>query len=280
MDDAALIRHLEALEPPEVDASCERAKRALRAQPEESRAGLTPSRPRRHLTGARLGFAVALVALCVTLAAAALFSAPGQAITSWVGNQLGFGGVGEQPTLRQLRTFASAGTAAQGQPAYVLVRGPAPDGKHYEFITYRAKDEPGKLWPAGARCFELDFPEARNLANAGCGLPAAGSGLLFEGVGGNSQPGAEYHYASGRVSDDVDSVEVEFDGRPAAVELTPIPADLVARFQIRRPFKFFIAFIDHARHGGTVTVTTRDAAGQALARRTSIQPDFSIFQRR
>jgi hypothetical protein len=54
-----------------------------------------------------------------------------------------------------------------------------------------------------------------------------------------------------------------------AVELTPIPEDLIERFRIRRPFKFFIAFLEDAGDGGIVTVSARDADGRVVAQRRS-----------
>ncbi|HEX8050643.1 MAG TPA: hypothetical protein VF504_04180, partial [Solirubrobacterales bacterium] len=76
-------------------------------------------------------------------------------------------------------------------------------------------------------------------------------------------------YASGRVSADIESVEVSFEGKPVAVELAPIPENLIERFRIRRPFKFFIAFFEGVRDGGIVTVTARDEDGRAVAQRRS-----------
>jgi RNA polymerase sigma-70 factor (ECF subfamily) len=232
--------------------------------------GTVGSRLRRGLDQLRAQLAVALLAICMALAAGAIFTSPGQAVTSWIGDRLGFGEPGGPPTLRNMRVFATKGSGAEGQPAYVLLRGPAADIGHYELITYRMKDE-GKLWPAnGARCFELNFPEIRTLAGPRCGLPPAEHGLRFDGTGGGvTRSGSEYLYASGRVSDDVESVEISFEGKPVAVELTPIPEDLIERFRIRRPFKFFIAFFEDPREEGIVTVTARDADGRVVAQRRS-----------
>jgi RNA polymerase sigma-70 factor, ECF subfamily len=233
--------------------------------------GTVGSRLRRGLDQLRAQLAVALLAICIALAAGAIFTSPGQAVTSWIGDRLGFGEPGGPPTLRDLRAFATEGSAADGQPAYVLLRGPAADIGHYELVTYRSKDEPGKSWPAnGARCFELNFPEARALMGPRCGLPPAEHGLRFDGTGGGvTRSGSEYLYASGRVSDDVESVEISFEGKQVAVELTPIPEDLIERFRIRRPFKFFITFFEDVRDGGIVTVIARDGEGRVVAQRRS-----------
>ena len=151
----------------------------------------------------------------------------------------------------------------------LLLRGPASGSGHYELVTFRMKDEPGKLWPAtGARCFELNLPEARALYGASCGLPPAVHGVRVDGPVGGSAPGGRSHsYLSGRVSEDVAAVEIEVNAEPVAVELRPIPEDLIERFAIRRPFKFFFASLPGAEHGGLLTLTARDASGEAVAER-------------
>lgn len=276
MDENAVTRRLQGLDVPELDASCQRARHAIAARLDT---GAADRRPRLASFGApRL--AAALAALCIALGAGALFTPAGHAVTAWIGERLGFGEPGGPPTLRDLRAFANQGSAAEGQPAYVLLRGPAPGIGHYELITYRMKDEPGMLWPAnGARCFELNFPEVRALYSASCGLPPAPHGLRLEGSGGGTtREGRSFSYASGRVSEDVDAVEVELDGRPASVELAEIPAELVERFAIRRPFKFFIAMLDGARRGGILTVTARSGSGEVIAERRRRLPDLALME--
>jgi hypothetical protein len=274
MDDAKLIRRLERFEPPQVELSRERARQAIGERTASGRPAPGRRRARGLGTAGALRLAVALVAVCTALAAGAIFTAPGQAVSAWIGDRLGFGDPGGPPTLRDLRAFATQGSGAEGQPAYVLLRGPAGEVGHYELVTYRMKDEPGKLWPAnGARCFELSFPEARSLYAPGCGLPPAENGLRFEGLGGGSGPETAFQFASGRVSDDIEEVEVRFNGESVPVELTPIPEDLIERFGIRRPFKFFIAFLEDFRQGGTVVVTARDASGRATIQRRRL-PEY------
>jgi hypothetical protein len=274
MDETTLIGRLGALKPPDTDLARERAIETVPARVRAARSG-KPCRPRRF--SPRLVTAAASV--LVALVAFSLLTAPGHAFTSWVGDRLGLGQPGGHPTLQSLRHHAMQGTSGAGQPAYVLLRGPGPLGGHYEFITYRTKPEPGKEFPAnGARCFQLEFPEARNLFSAGCGLPPASSGLLYGGVGGNSGPGTAYQFASGRVSDDVAAVDFEVDGRAIPVELRPIPTDLIERLHIRRPFRFFIAFLDGDLRSGTVTVTARDSAGHPVARRTSTLLGSALIQ--
>lgn len=278
MDDAMLVRRLAALEPPSSEVSRERAKLAVRTH-FSTRAN--QSRIPNPLAPARLRLGVAVLTICAALSAAALFTSPGQAVSSWIGERLGFGEPGGPPTLRDLRAFATEGSASEGQPAYVLLRRPAPGFGHYELITYRMKDEPGKLWPAnGARCYELNFPEMRSIGGPRCGLPSTQNPLLFDGLGSSFQLEKEpLIHLSGRVSDEVDSVEVEFHGRPVRVDLAPIPDELIERFQIRRPFRFFIAFMRDAERGGPVAITARDSAGRPLDHRRTVIPDFVEMQK-
>lgn len=266
MTDANLIGRLRRLEPPPGDAALERAKLAVRSR--VARRAAAKSRPGRF-AAARPRLAVALAVVLAALAATAVFTPPGQAFTSWVGERLGFGDPGGPPTLRDLRAFATEGRSEGEERAYVLLRRPVPGFGHYELVTYRTKDEPGKQWPAnGARCYELDFPEERSIGGPRCGLPDSQHPLRFDGIGGSFKFDHEpLIHVSGRVSSEVDSVEVDFNGEPVPVDLAPIPAELIDRFQIRRPFKFFIALLRNGERGGPVTITARDAAGQVLARR-------------
>lgn len=266
MDENSLSSRLRALRPPESEQAKLRAIEAVPARVHPARSG----RPRRSpIRWPRLATASAL-SLAV-LASFSLFTAPGHAVTSWVGDSLGLGQPGGPPALQSLHQHAMRGTDGEGQPAYVLLRGPGPLGGHYEFITYRVRPElEGEFPPGDATCFQLEFPEAGNLFHAGCGLPAASEGLIYAGEGGNSGPaGSAYQFASGRVSEDVTAVDLEVDGQAVPVELRSIPADLIDRLQIERPFKFFIAFLDSDLRSGTLTVTARDAEGQTVARRTS-----------
>ncbi|MBS1878363.1 MAG: hypothetical protein JST31_02510 [Actinobacteria bacterium] len=266
MDETTLIGRLGALRPPDAELARSRALERVPARVAAARLGGGHTRARLRL---RLASVAAVV--LATLVALSFLTAPGQAFTSWVGDRLGLGQPGGHPALQSLRGWAMRGTGGAGQPAFVLARGSGRRGVPYEFITYRVRPQPGKEWPAnGARCFQLEFPRDRGLMDAGCGLPAASGGLLFRGIGGNSQPGSAYRYASGLVSADVAAVEVAINGHPIPVELKPIPASLIARFQIRRPFKFFIAFFGPGP--GRLTVTARDAAGRRLAERTAALP--------
>lgn len=269
--DDSLSRRLESFAASDEAGSRRRAKAAIVARIRNGGSSAQSSAfPRDARSFHRL--APALIAICLALAIGSLFTPAGMAVTSWVGERLGFGEPGGPATLRDLRAFATEGSAAEGRPAFVLVRGRMPSGDHYELITYRTRREPGKLWPAnGARCFELDFPEIRALHNAGCGLPPAVDGLRFDGAGGGTTVGGRwYAYASGRVSADVASVEVRFEGRPVPVQLSAVPTDLIERFRIKRPFKFFIAFPPDSRQGGRLIVLARDEAGRVVGRRRGV----------
>jgi hypothetical protein len=211
--------------------------------------------------------------LLLALATAARFTPPGQAFTAWVGDGLGFGRPGQHPTLRQLRHFAVGETAAAGQPAYVLVRGRAAGVGHYEFVTYRLKREPGKRWPAGARCFEVELPEARSLATAGCGLPSTAHPVLWGGLGGSSGRGEEFMQIDGRATAAVAAVEAEQGGRQVPVDLTTVPPALLRHLGVPAPLRVFVAFPEFPPHGGTVTLRARDAEGRVISERAFAVPD-------
>ena len=263
MNEGTLTDRLGRLDPPDMQLA---KSRALDAVPMRVRAARSePSRRRvlwlRLATAAAVGLAVVLTFSILT--------APGQAFTNWVGDRLGLGEPGGPPALQRLHQNAMRGTVGERAPAYVLLRGPAALGGEYEFITFEATSPTGKeIAGDEARCFQLEFPEAKNLFHAGCGIPSASTPLMYEGVGGNSAPGASYQFASGRVSDEVATVDFEVDGQSLPVELRAIPADLIERFDIARPFEFFVVFLDGDLREGEVTVTARDAAGKALATRT------------
>lgn len=263
MDEVTVIRRLGGLSAPGTEGAKARALEAIPARVGAVRS--TTRHERRFWT--RLATAAALGLMVVV--SFSVLTAPGQAFTSWVGDRIGLGEPGGPPALQSLHTNAMRGTIGAGAPAYVLLRGPGPLGGAYEFITFEAMSPTGRqLTGDSARCFQLEFPEAKNLFHAGCGIPDSSTPLLYEGVGGNSAPGASYQFASGRVSDEVATVDFEVDGRSLPVELRAIPADLIERFDISRPFKYFVVFLDGDLRKGEVTVTARGAAGEALATRT------------
>lgn len=268
-EDSVTVR-LAHLEAPDATAARTRAMRTVSSRVEERSAGRGG---RRGVLRPTPTFVVILALMA--LIAASLVTAPGRAVTSWVGDRLGLGRPGEHPTLQHLRHFATHGTNAQGRPAYVLLRGQAPGDRHYELVTFRMKREPGKAFPAnGARCFEVDFPEARDLYSAGCGLPPATHGLLIGGVGGNAAPEESFQFLSGRTSADVATVEVLDGGQSTEVPLRPIPTELVERLHLRRPFKFFIAFLDGSQ--ADLKVIARDDAGEVVAIRSVRTVDLQL----
>ncbi len=265
MDDATLIRRLAGLRPPEPDLARERAAAAVplrvRAMRPDGRRGSARLSPR---------LAAAFATLLVALTALTLFTPPGQAFTSWVGDRLGFGQPGEHPSLRQLRHKWTRGTSAEGQPAHVLAVGPAPHGGRYEFITYWPRQPKGKSqgrWLLGKPCFELDLTQERSSLGSGCGVLPEGPYMTM-GLGGNSFPGDQLLALHGRVSPDVASVEARLNGASVPVEVVPIPARFVRRFRLGQPFSFFVAFLVGKLHGGKLVATARDSSGAMLARRS------------
>lgn len=266
MDDATLIRRLGSLEPPQLDDARERAVAAVEGR---LRAAAANGRRERRALGLRLGLTVLAAALA--LAALATLTPPGRAFTSWVGERIGLGEPGGHPSLQSLRHFALSETAGHGQPAYVLAAGRVPGGGRYELATYRNRREPGKEWPAnGARCFELELTgrATNGLYNGGCGLPPAQAGLTATWAGNSGYRGnPPVFVAYGRVSADVASVQVSLDGRRLPVQLKPVPAWLVRRLHIRRPFGFYVAFLRETPRARLLSVVARDAAGEEVARR-------------
>ncbi len=275
MDERAVIERLGVLQAPRREESRRRAIESVPAR--------LPSPPARGAGGSpRLSprLVVAVAALLLALVAAARYTEPGQAFTSWVGDQLGFGHPGEHPSLQRLRHFATRESSAAGQPAYVLVRGRAPHGGHYEFVGYRARTEADKEWPSGAPCFELELPEAHNLSTAGCGVPSARQPVRLGGFAGNSDPGGEFIDVTGRIGAAVASVEVGTDGRQAPVTVSKAPAAVLSRLGIDRPFRIFVAFPPFPAHGGTVTLRLRDRRGRVITQRHFFVPDPRPMRRR
>ncbi len=269
-----LADRLGAIGPPGLDAARERAVAEVPPRIAAVREGGA-----RRRSGLWARAALASAAVLAILLAAAVFTPPGRAVTSWVGDRIGLGQPGGHPSLQSLRHFAFEETQAHGQPAYVLVRGPGPNDGHYEFITYRQPRHPGAEVPAnGARCYELETTDPAGLYGGECGPVPASGGMVFEGGGGNADPKVGFRFASGRVSADVASVEVTLDGGPLPVELRSIPAELIDGLRIRHPFKFFIAFFG-IRRSGELTATARDADGRVLARRKLPAPAFPLGAR-
>ena len=97
MDEQALIRRLEELEPPEIDGARDRAKLAARVRLSQGPVGAgspTPAnetaeflprlwRSRRAAAGLLIALALALLATTAT--------GPGQALAEWIGQQVGLG---------------------------------------------------------------------------------------------------------------------------------------------------------------------------------------------
>lgn len=277
MDDSRLKRRLESLAPPNLDDARERAKLAARVKMSRARVrDLSSTRPalaRKARPGLFRTSHLAVMASLGVLALVGLIATPpGQAITSWIGDRVGLGQPGGHPSLKKLREHAFK--SEKGGTAHVLIRGHGPAGP-YEYITYLAHEGP-KNKKRLVRCFEIDLPKRRALQGGSCGLPAGKMGLKLDApgsAGGNVGPEAEVHFATGRVSEDVASVDVELDGRSVPVQLRTVPAVLTESLGLPRPFKVFVAFFAHAAQGGRLTVIARDEAGVLVARASRDLPD-------
>ena len=292
MTEEQIIVRLGALEPPGGKPARERAVKDVPARVVAiaEAAGTHPEEGSLRSRGVCRGRVAAVgAAACLAIVFFSLFTAPGQAVTAWVGEHLGFGQPGGHPSLKQLRAGWTRGTSAEGRPAYVLAVGPVPErgrangGGRYEFITYwprRPKESRGGgRWDLGEPCFELDLTQVRSSYGGSCGVLPEGPNLFVDGLAGNAAPGDELLFLSGRTGDEVASVQADLDGDPIPVELVPIPATYIGRFHLGRPFKFFVGFLDGRLHGGDVTVTALDASGKVLARRRLEAPDLVAAQR-
>lgn len=224
------------------------------------------------------GFAPLLAVLAI-VAAAGVFTTPGRAVSSWVGERLGIVGPGEPggpPALRQLNESWERGAGLKSQAKYVLLVGPVTGQRRsrYEFITYDPAPHPGHpTWPRGP-CFELDLTQVRSMSGQGCGTLPKGGEFAYSGVGGGIRDSyvengklrfsGELFYVSGRVGPRVASVEATVDGRSVPVQLRPVPEALRRRFKLGGPFGFFVGFFSGVPHGGTLEVTARGAGGEPL----------------
>ncbi|MEZ5076685.1 MAG: hypothetical protein R2725_04505 [Solirubrobacterales bacterium] len=269
MDDK-LVRELAALGPPDIDRARARAVPLVAERVQTAKLGR-----RQRTSRTRLAFAGFALGLFVLLAASALWTAPGQAVATWIGERFGAGEPGGPPALEELRTSWNRGTVADGQPAYVLAAGPALHGGQYELVAYRPKRRSGATPTEDETpCFELILRQERSSTSQGCGVLPEGDDLFASGaVGGWGRSGKETFYTTGRTSMEVESVDVRFNGSLVSSELAPIPEQLIGRLGIEKPFKFFIAFLPNAGHGGNLTVTALDADGEELERKAERVPD-------
>lgn len=120
-----LHTRLGEIEVPQASGARDRAVAEARAEV-ASRAESGPAGrewPHRALA---IGVAAALLAVVV------LLTPPGRAASAWVGNLVGIGDVGGEPT-QPRRTFDKEGTAV------VIDNGTAPDGSRYEWVAYECR---------------------------------------------------------------------------------------------------------------------------------------------
>lgn len=268
--DNKLIQELAALGPPDIDRARAHAAVAIGEQVHTARRGQPQRTQRSHVAIAGVALAISVV-----LAAAALWTSPGQAVATWIGERFGAGEPGGPPALEAQRESWNRATVAEGQPAYVLAVGPAPASGRYEFIGYRPKAAAVRTPETDTPCFELNLPKERSSANQGCGIFPEGGVLFSNGfAGGFGRSGVETIYTAGRASMDVASVEIQFNGSPVEAELASIPVSLLGRIGVEKPFKFFIAFLPGGAEGGELLVTARDEGGQELDRSATVVPDL------
>lgn len=224
---------------------------------------------------------VPLVALLAIVVAAGVFTPPGKAVTSWVGERLGFGEPGEPggpPALRQLNESWAKGTGAEGRPQHVLIVGPVTgqERSRYEFITFKPAQRADRpTWPDGP-CFKLDLTQVRSMFSQGCGTLRPGSQFAYLGVSvgyghayaedGEVRFSDELLHLSGRAGPRVAAIEATVNGREIPVQMRPVPDHLLERFDLGRPFSFFIGFFSGVPRGGTVEVMARGADGEVLGR--------------
>lgn len=234
-------------------------------------------RTRRPHLSAALG--IVLVSLA-TLAATVAFTAPGRALANWVGEQIGLSGPGEPggpPALRQLNeSWGLGGPGGWHGDKFVLLVGPVTgeERSRWEFILSEPESLPNRPTRVHGPCFQLDLTQRRSLSGQGCGVLPAESEFSWNGVGGGYahayradgvlRLADELFHVTGRVGRAVTAVEAEVNGRPVAVQLRPVPADLRRRFDLGPPFSFFVGFFDEAARGGWVEVTARGADGKIL----------------
>jgi hypothetical protein len=286
MDESTLIRRLGALEAPDPGAARRRATARVPARVAALRASRRHRRPLRRVFSARVAVAAALTVLALGLLTA--FTPPGRAVASWVGDQLGFGQVGEHPTLRQLRhkllyapkPGSPMRTQASGQAAYVLARGPAPHDSHWEYITYRSNRD-------DAHCFEVEIAKLRQIIGGGCEGKgpqlSATRGLVVDSAGGNTQKGMRLQMVAGRASSDVQAIRAEVDGHRIPVQLTEPPPALLQKLGFSGSFKVYAAFPPFTTGGANLTLrpVVDGVPGRAVVRPTlMILPDLEELAKR
>jgi hypothetical protein len=287
MNDRSIAEALREIAPPDLAGARERAKLAARVELHlghkavDRRRRATLSSKGRRLPGSGSA-AVAGLALLVIVVLGATQSAPGRAAVSWAGDQIGIGEPGGEPSIQPLRAAWERGTASEGAPAFVLARGPAPGGGHWEFVTFQPQNQ-------GTRCFEVNLPEQRLGFSVNCErLPGAegqpllpplqpSGGLQILSAGGNAAQGQEIQLVAGRTSNDVSSIEVREAGSPVPSELQSIPGELANRFGLRDGFKVFIAFLPNSA-GDRVEIVGRDTTDAVVATQALRLPDIEAFR--
>jgi hypothetical protein len=195
----------------------------------------------------------------LTLAAAALLAAvllltpPGRAASAWVGELVGLGEVGGEPTQRY-RTFGVDGTAI------VIDNGRAPDGTRYEWVAYECKvdmtdqGQPEDKFEGIGISFE--WPDVKG----------------YEGLGGCEEREGRPRTEDGAIGGSVHIVPSQFKG----VE----EPDLMASGQTGpgvRDVKVFYREPDGTRHPLPVDFARVDGELRELAHRPQALGTFVAF---
>ena len=260
----------EQLEEIQIPSSADRRQAALIVAMREVVERQQSSSSPRALRGLRAALAAGLLIVVVVA-----FTPPGRAAAEWIAERVGIGEPGGEPSLKEFREFTTEGTIAEGRRATVVARGPTPHGGHYELLTFKEKRY-------GSRCYELNIADAqgRPFSSSGgscerAGAPAQGAGaaaqplpasggLRIDSTGTSILPDRELQSVVGRVSADVESVEVSFNG-PLETQLIPVDEALAEELGIEHPFQVFAAFATEARHGGMIEIIARDETGNEVA---------------
>ena len=195
----------------------------------------------------RRALALAAVALALVVA---LLSPPGRAASAWVGELVGIGDVGGEPTLEP-GGFRTPGTGV------VVANGSAPDGSRYEWVAYRCKVDDQDLgagfrgvglsldWPgvkgreAGGHCEEGAGDEGRGV------FRSFGVHILPSQFRGFDRPDLVISGSTGPAVHRVSVVYVEPDGRERELDVDFARVEGKLRRLASRsvPLGTFVAFL-------------------------------------
>jgi hypothetical protein len=246
-----LAERLREVTVPSAAGARERAVAEARA---ELGSATLSAQARERLPGAGFRRALALAAAAL-LAVVFLLTPPGRAASAWVGELVGIGDVGGEPT-QPGRTFGKPGTAV------VIDIGTAPDGSRYEWVAYTCevdlRDEGEDThftgiglsfeWPGvnghegGGICEELQGrPRARDQA-----IGSHGVHLVPSQTKGVERPDLVISGSTGPGVHDVKVLYVEPDGtqHELPVDFARVEGELRELAHRPEPIGIFVAFLD------------------------------------